>query len=270
LHSFACASDGGAPFSVIVDRSGNLYGTASVGGTNNNGLIYEVSNSGQYSVIYTFCSTSGCADGSSPSGGLLMDTAGTLFGTTVNGGGGDCSLGCGTVFTLMKTDSSWNEEVIHSFTGSDGGSPSDLTMGNGGERQIVIFGTTSEGGSGLGGGTVFRMSQTKSGYELQTLHSFTGSDGQIPYDPITLVKGKVFGTTSYAGSGGSGTVFALTRTKEGWTEDTLYSFTGGSDGGESESGVVADSTGRLYGTARYGGNSACYPMGCGIVFEIVP
>lgn len=268
LHSFACGSDGGAPFSVIVDKSGNLYGTASTAGTNNNGLIYEISNSGEYSVIYTFCSASDCADGASPSGGVLMDSAGSLFGTTVNGGGDGCSLGCGTVFTLVNTGNSWKEDVIHSFTGSDGGSPSYLTMGNGGEGQIVIFGTTSEGGSS-GAGTVFRMSQTKGGYKLQTLHNFTGNDGQYPYDPLTIVEGKIFGTTSYAGSGGYGTVFELSRTKDGWIEDTLYSFTGGSDGGESESGV-ADSTGHLYGAARFGGSNACYPMGCGVVFEILP
>jgi len=269
LHSFACGSDGGDPLGVVVDKRGNLYGIANIGGANNNGVIYEISGSGQYSVIYTFCSASGCADGASPSGGLLMDTAGSLYGTTVYGGGSACSLGCGTIFKLSKTGNSWDETVLHSFTGGDGQSPADITMGNGGRRQILILGTTSRGGSG-GGGTVFKMSQSRNGFKLKTLHDFTGNDGEYPYGRLTIVKGKVFGTTTYAGSGGYGTVFELTQTTQGWTENTLYSFTDSSDGGEPESGVVADPTGKLHGTARFGGSNACYPMGCGLVFEITP
>lgn len=273
LHSFACGSDGGGPFGVVLDKSGNLYGIADLGGTNNNGLVWEVSTSGAYSVIYTFCSLSNCTDGAFPSGGLAMDAAGNLYGTTGNGGTGvSCSLGCGVVFELSQAGNSWNETVIHNFSGSDGQSPAYLIMSDrviAGKRQFLLFGTAAAGGSG-GAGTVFEMSQSKTGFQFTTLHDFTGADGQYLDARLILVNGRIFGTASYSGSGGYGTVFELTHTKQGWKESTLYSFTDGSDGGEPESGVVADPTGNLYGVARFGGSSACYPMGCGVVFEVTP
>lgn len=269
LHSFACGSDGGSPFGVVLDNSGNIYGVANLGGTNNNGVIYEISASGQYSVIYTFCSISGCADGASPAAGLLRDAVGDLYGATIYGGIGTCSFGCGTVFKLSKTANAWNETVLHSFSGSDGQYPGGITMANRNEGHIFLVGTTVEGGSD-GDGTVFGMSESEHGFELKTLHNFTGNDGEYPYGRLTLVKWKLFGTTAYAGSGGYGTIFELSRTKQGWIENTLYSFTDGSDGGEPYSGVVSDLSGNVYGSARLGGSNACYPGGCGTVFEIIP
>jgi uncharacterized repeat protein (TIGR03803 family) len=272
LHSFTCGGDGGSPLGVVLDKSGNLYGVANLGGTNNNGLVYEISSSGQFSVIYTFCSVAGCADGASPARGLVMDTAGSIYGTTVNGGAPSCVFGCGTVFKLSEGGNSWTETVLHTFTGRDGQYPVEITVSyqvNAGRRQLRLFGTTGEGGSG-GDGTVFEMSQSKSGFKLTTIHNFTGNNGEYPYGELSLVKGKLFGTTNFAGSGGFGTVFRLTQTNRGWTADTLYSFTDGADGGEPEGGVIADPAGNLYGTAPFGGNTACYPTGCGVVFEITP
>jgi len=282
LHSFTCGADGGNPnVGLIRDNRGNLYGTASSGGANGNGVAYEISSSGTFSVIYNFCSVSGCMDGSLPSDGLVMDNKGNLFGMTERGGSGSCNLGCGTVFKLAKSASGWKETVLHSFAGGhDGAYPADasLTLSTqkiGKITHSVIFGVTQAGGntacSAYGCGTVFEMIESKGRYTLTVLYSFTGSggDGWNPIGTLSKVKGNLFGTTDLGGGtgcggGGCGTVFELTRQKNVWSETVVYSFSGSGDGGEVTSGVVADPSGNLYGSAQVGGS------GYGVVYEVTP
>jgi uncharacterized repeat protein (TIGR03803 family) len=269
LYSFTCGSDGGRPDAgVILDKRGNLYGTTQLYGGNGGGVAYEISSSGMFRVIYSFCSVTGCADGNGPDAGLVMDSEGTIYGTTAYGGNNSCS--CGTVFTLSKSGGSWMEIVLHSFAGgsNDGANPTfaSLILGTqtiGKKKKRVIFGVTMAGGLG-DLGTVFRMLKSQSGYTFGLLHSFAGPDGASPFGTLTVMKSKLFGTTYGGGGYGNGTVFELIPNNKTWTESIVYSFSGGSDGGNPVSGVVADSFGNLYGVTGSGG------FGQGVVYQVTP
>jgi len=153
LHTFASGSDGANPDSLIFDSKGNLFGTTANGGSGacggtGCGAVFELSpQSGggwSESVLYAFCSLSGCADGEAPASlPLAIDAAGSLYGTTLYGGaGGGCRPGgCGVVF---KLDTTGKEIVLHSFTGaSDGAYPiTGVILDHAGN----LFGTTTSGG----------------------------------------------------------------------------------------------------------------------------
>jgi uncharacterized repeat protein (TIGR03803 family) len=170
LHTFG-GSDGAEPDSALIfDSSGNLYGTTYSGGTGQEcmggcGTVFKLSPNGGgtwgESVLYNFCSLSGCADGYEPgSGPLAMGPAGNFYGTTSSGGGSGCGgAGCGVVY---KLDSSGHETVLHTFSGGkDGSRPfAGLVMDKAGN----LYGTTDGGGdascplnAGNGCGVVFRI-----------------------------------------------------------------------------------------------------------------
>jgi uncharacterized repeat protein (TIGR03803 family) len=151
LYTFSCGNDGGKPDSgVVLDNNGNLFGTTGLygphGDANGGGVVYEISNSGTFSILYSFCSSANCSDGSSPDAGVVMASENVIWGTTAYGGNKTCN--CGTVFKLTKSGSSWNETVVHRFIGGthDGANPftaptiSVQTVG--GKKQFVIFGVT--------------------------------------------------------------------------------------------------------------------------------
>lgn len=270
LHFFA-GPDGEVPFSgLVTDSAGNLYGTASRGGAKValGGVVFEISSLGAYSVLYNFCSLSGCTDGQLPVGGLTMDRKGNLYGTTSAGG----TSGLGTVFELSKSRSTWTETVLHSFTGGSsdgaypaGASPTLSTRTIRGKRETVIFGVTTDGGP-RNQGTVFEITESKTAWGFTVLHSFgSHGGGTSPYGTLVNIKGKLFGTAGSRGNYGCGTVFALTQKKKDWIETVLYSFTGGGDGGYPFGGVVEDSDGNLYGVAYAGGISAY-----GVVYRVKP
>ncbi len=220
-------------------------------------------------VLHTF---SGAGDGADPSAGLTMDHAGNLYGTTIYGGG----PGNGTVFKLTRSGSNWVLNTLYSFTGgSDGGNPqARVIFGSDGS----LYGTTSAGGY-QGYGTVFNLrpqaSACKSAicpWSETVLYRFQGgSDGAGPaYGDLTFdPSGNLYGTTLAGGlntcGGTCGVVFKLTRSGNSWTENVLYSFTGGNDGGTPFSGVIFDNAGDLYGTAYYGGAQSA-----GTVYELIP
>jgi uncharacterized repeat protein (TIGR03803 family) len=167
-------------------------------------------------VLHSFTGS----DGAFPLAGLIADSAGNLYGTTVSGGTGGCSqgAGCGVVF---KVSPSGTETVLYSFTGgSDGAFPEAGLIA---DRAGNLYGTTNRGG-GSGGGVVFKLSS--SGTET-VLYSFTGgSDGRNPQAGLIADSaGNLYGTTEGGGSG-NGVVFKLSL---GGTETVLHSFTG-SDG----------------------------------------
>lgn len=256
LHSFPRGQD---PTSagVIMDKNGNLYGETAGGGTYGDGTIYEIKRAStgfKYVPLFSFNGS----DGNYPSGGLIFDSAGNLYGTTASGG----SCFCGNVFELTPVgNGTWTEAVLYTFTGSsDGVNPeSALAMDSSGN----LFGTTVYGGDtscagGFGCGEVFELTNAGGAWTKTTIHAFTDTpDGHAPNAGVTFsADGDVFGTTSNGGSYGTGCIYELAPSTGGWTEDVLYSFSNGSDGGFVTTPVIFDAKGNLYGTASFGGTYA--------------
>jgi uncharacterized repeat protein (TIGR03803 family) len=271
LYTFTGGSDGGAPMGgVILDGSGNLYGTTTIGGDlncnpgGNNpgcGLVFKLSPGGTEKVLYTFTGP----DGEVPEASLVMDAAGTLYGTTFGG-----TTSCGEVFKLTTAG---KFKVLHGFPcgGTDGAEPTSAvildTVGN-------IYGTTVAGGGGTdctapGCGTVFKISTN--GTE-RVLYAFSGgSDGWAPNGALLLdSKGNLFGTTEQGGdlacpgkNGiGCGVVFTLDPHN---AFNVLHAFNGSNDGSVPTGPLVQDSQGRLYGDASGGGTN-----NSGTVFRVTP
>jgi uncharacterized repeat protein (TIGR03803 family) len=278
-------NDGAVPDSgLLMTKSGALLGTTSGGGDASRhrlgGVVFELTPSGStYSekVVHTF---SGAPDGVFPLDGLVPDSSGNLYGTTV--GGGLIKLGChkvhddgcGTVFKLTPSGSTYAYSVIYRFKGgaSDGSHPaaSLLPRPNG-----IFYGLTIDGGGLRAGlGTVFSI--TAGGSEHVVYRFQGGNDGEDPDDTPGLVadrSGNLYGTTAFGGgtnnvvcSGGCGTVFKLAPSKSGFTHSVLFEFQNGADGALPFGGVIIDSKGNLLGPTSNGGDlSYC---GCGTIFSI--
>jgi len=254
LYRFVKLS-GNTPRAGLLNVKGMLYGTATEGGLYGAGTVFKVSTKAWGKALYAF---HGGSDGQQPSASLI-DVNGVMYGTTQHGGGSpNCSLGCGTVFTVT-TDGT--EHVLYQFQGLfDGASPvASLIDVNG-----TLYGTTSAGGSGFG--TVFSV--TTGGVE-KVLYSFKGgSDGADPVASLINVNGVLYGTTASGGGsakcdGGCGTIFSVTT--DG-VEKVLYGFKGGSDGADPVASLI-NLNGVLYGTTAFGGGSANCGNGCGTVFR---
>jgi uncharacterized repeat protein (TIGR03803 family) len=276
--------DGNFPLgSLIFDGAGNLYGTATGGGTYQAGAVFQLAPgaSGVWTekVLYSFCPVSGCPDGLSPRAGLIFDGAGNLYGITDGGG----AFNAGAVFELTPgTNGTWTEQVVHSFNndGQDGIAPNGTLIFDAAGKNL--FGTTIAGGTGIncsvhytGCGTVFELTPGAGGtWTEQVLHSFTGTDGAGPWANLIFdAAGNLYGTTSGLGNF-RGTVFELMPSANGtWTEKVLFEFglQSGTTGAEPFGGLIFDAAGNLYGTTLIGGSGKCDPpRGCGVVFELTP
>lgn len=161
--------DGSSPNGVIMDASGNLLGTTAVGGSGQqstgNGVVFKLNNGSCTeggtatfwcnTVLYNFCPSSGCADGSEPAGLITMDSSGNLLGTTALGGSGGGSFGGGTAF---KLDTSHHETVLYNFCSatncSDGQLPASGAIL---DASGNLYGTTFEGGSSRNDGVLFKI-----------------------------------------------------------------------------------------------------------------
>ncbi len=268
LHSFD-DFDGAYPSTDLVrDAGGNLYGMTVLGGDFGSGTVFQLAPSGSgwtETVLHSF--TSG-ADGGQPYGGVTLDAQGNVFGTTVIGGsGGVCvESGCGVVFKLTRTGSTWSPSVIYDFTGLDDG------YGPGGpvvfDAQGNLYGMTPTGGAN-GLGVVYKLTPGAGGAWTQSvIHTFTGgSDGATGSAGRLLVDnatGAITGVATVGGQYGAGVVFRLTSTASGpWTPTTLYEFQGQPDAAFPYGGLLKDTAGNLYGTTYYGGAN-----GLGAVYKL--
>jgi uncharacterized repeat protein (TIGR03803 family) len=263
LYSFRGYPDAARPEAALVqDAAGDLFGTTTYyGGAFLWGAVFKVTKTRKETVLYSF---TGGTDGGYPTGGLVRDPAGNLYGTTIDGGkGSGCYYGCGTAF---KLDATGKETVLYSFTvGTDGASPAAGLV-----RDSVgdVYGTTYYGGNATcnksgnsGCGTVFKV--TKSGKET-ALYTFTGgTDGAYPYAGLLRdAKGNLYGTTSEGGDlncappYGCGTVFKLTQAGK---LTVLHRFTGGVDGAGPNGSLIRDVAGNLYG-ASGGGSGRVFKL----------
>lgn len=237
LYNFT-GTDGEHPDAGIVeDKAGNLYGTTLYGGPRYNGVVFRVSSGGTETVLWSF---SGSTDGSNPSGPVIRDDNGNLYGTTEGGG----TSYNGTVFMINIAG---KETVLHSFAGgtSDGCRPQGgLAM----DKYGSLYGTTYGCGSNSYG-TVFKLSK-KGTYTL--LYNFTGTDGAYPdASPILDRRGNLYGVTVGGGRAGAGVVYKLTKRRV----KVLYAFTGATNGCSPAGRPAMDYAGNLYGTTSGNGCS---------------
>ena len=310
LYSFQNGTDGATPTGAVVfDKSGNLYGVTQNGGAatclspDACGTVYELTPPAQTggawteTVLYVFKGYT-YGDGATPEGGLVIDDAGNLYGTTGYGGTGACLLlggpvGCGTVYELSppaQIGDPWTERVLYSFQGGNDGfvAYGDLAFDKAGNLYgATLFGggkgTTCDSLYGGQCGTVFALSppRVKGGrWTERVLHRFAGvaqgvkfGDGASPNGGLVIdTTGHLYGTTLQGGyncphnsNQGCGTVFALvppTEKGSGWTEKLLHVFMNGADGTLPTDGVILGGKGSLYGAANGGSKLS------GIVFKL--
>lgn len=202
IYSFTGGNDGFNPVSgVTVDAHGNLYGTTSLGGANGYGVVFELSptSSGwNQTVLYTF---QGLNDGQNPVGGVILDPAGNIYGSTFFGG----ADGGGTVYELSPSGGSWTFALLHSFS-TYYGPYNKLTL----DAKGNVYGTTN--GAGANGlGSVFKLTPGNGTWTFTDLYDFPGgADGSLPWGSVAVdAKGNIFGTASVGGSQNQGLVFEI-------------------------------------------------------------
>ncbi len=274
LHSFTNGSDGNSPFAgPTMDAAGNIYGVVLYGGDGQDGTAFKLTKrngSWTFNTLYTF---TGGSDGNGPFANVTIGPDGSVYGTTLFGGGTGCDgEGCGTVFKLApparfcnRTICPWTETVIYRFSDSDTG----LSYPYGGvtfDTASNLYGTTAAGGTGdcygQGCGTVYKLTPSGGNWTESVIYNFTGyEDGGFPMATMTMDQaGNLYGTTYY------GSVFELVRSGASWSEKTLYTFQNGADGGYPQAGVVFDNAGNLYGaTTMVNGNEPS-----GVVYKLTP
>jgi uncharacterized repeat protein (TIGR03803 family) len=224
LHSFDFnGTDGYNPLAgLVLDSSGNLYGTTDTGGTTTNGAVFEMTprKNGSWTekVLYNF---TGGSDGALSDAGLVLDAAGSLYSTTLAGGDPHCyeGGGCGTVFKLSPVaKGNWRFTTIHMFEEKDGAFPGGGLIFDGAGN---LYGVTNQGGAyksggceNLGCGTVFKLAPGAGGkWTERVLHSFDDNavDGWGPDGGLIMdAAGNLYGTTYSGGAYGYGAVFEIT------------------------------------------------------------
>jgi uncharacterized repeat protein (TIGR03803 family) len=286
IHNFTgSAVSGSFPVgNLVADAAGNFYGVTSQS-TDTSGYcyysgcgaifkLYPTAAGGWAAInLHTF---TGGLDGHSAQGGLVLDAAGNLFGTTSSGGVDSL----GDVFELTPTSSGgWKYSVIYNF-----GYPTTGGVTPAGTMVVDsagnLYGSTVGGGA-EGYGTIFELSPSSSGtWTKTTLYSFLGSTGSRPEGALIFDSaGNLYGTTQNGGDlacgygAGCGTVLELSPNGSGgWSESVLHSFTGAFGEGKYPwyAGVIFDSAGNLYGTTAGGGHNSQCDGGCGVVYKLSP
>ena len=251
-------TDGANPRAGLVQASnGNFYGTTRAGGASGYGTVFEITPSDELTTLFNFDGT----DGGQPFAGLVQASNGRLYGTTYVGGANDG----GTIFEITPGGAL---TTLYSFchqTGCpDGAIPAaGLVQAKNGD----LYGTAAAGGA-TNQGTVFKITPSGALTELYSFcHQRDCPDGAKPYAALIQASdGNFYGTTSYGGSSGAGTVFRITP---GGALTTLHSFCsqiGCTDGLYPFAGLIQASDGNLYGTTSGEGDDSLH----GTVFKITP
>ncbi len=262
LYNFCSLSncaDGYSPQTAPVEISGNFFGSVGLGGTNSAGLIYELATDGTFSIRYTFCSQTNCADGSNP-GALVRGPNGNLYGTTVFGG----TNRYGTIFEINP---SGQLTTVYNFTGNGGdtGVSSFLQANNGN-----FYGTTLNFDNG--DGEIFELSNTG---QFTILYTFCGFNCQTQLaDPGAMIQasdGNFYGVASIGGANFNGGIFKMTPAG---TVSTYLSFPTcntnfSCPSGFAPGGLMQGTDGNFYGVMDAGGWMPCFGLaGCGTVYKV--
>jgi uncharacterized repeat protein (TIGR03803 family) len=291
LYVFKAPNDGEFPMGgVLLGKNGVLYGTTNVGGNiqapcfpDSCGTVFALIPNGKgytKQIVYDF---RGDTDGAYPSGSLIADSRGIIYGTTEFGGGTNSKCtsspsGTGSCGTVYKVTPKGFETVLRRFRGGtrDGANPvAGLLSGSGG----IVYGVTEYGGgSGSGAGTVFALTVEGRDHTEKILHRFCSAahcaDGKNPIDSAGLRidgSGDLYGTTQLGGDAtcACGTVFMLSFSASGYTEKVLHRF-GGSNGSKPDASVLLSGK-TVLGTTEYGGRDLSHcKSGCGVVYDLTP
>jgi uncharacterized repeat protein (TIGR03803 family) len=283
LYSFRGfgTGDGVSPAAgLLLDAAGNLYGTTSFGGgTGSIGTAFKLSPSSGGTWTETVLHSFTGSDGYGPQSNLIMDSTGSLYGTTIGGGAGtSCGAGngCGTVFKLSPDSSGgWTESVLHSFDFHDGSNPSGGLVF---DASGNLYGMTTWGvntvacnvGSNTGCGVVYKVSPNGSGgWNYTGVVDFNNHNGAYPIGNLIVdASGNLLGCTFNGGNASFpfGIAFRLSPNgRGGWTESVMHAFSAAGTAGGGPLGVTMDSSGNLFGMTEYGGSG-----GTGLVFELTP
>jgi uncharacterized repeat protein (TIGR03803 family) len=265
LYSFTGEADGAKPEAALAtDAAGNLFGTTTAGGSNGNGTVFKLTHpkkkDGKWreKVLYSFGTGT---DGATPVADVTFDAAGNLYGTTSAGG----AYTYGTVFQLKPSKSGWTENILYNFQmQSDGGVPyGGLIFDASGN----LYGAATDGGDGSnGGGTIFELTPANGAWTFTVLYAMPGWGISGTYRNLLMdASGNLYATTHCDGAYNAGTVYELTLSSGTWTYNSLYVFTGSTDGLYSYSNLVFDKSGNLYGTTNQGGSN-----GYGVIFKVQP
>lgn len=246
---------------------GALYGTTLWGGAERQGAIFKLNKDGSgYRVLRSFGADDKPFTELSPSGVLVIDQAGALYGTTQLGGANFA----GTVFRLRPDGSDYG--ITYTFSGSgavEGDYPaSALLLSSDG----ALYGTTTHGGGtpayrySSGNGLVFKVNRDGSDYRV--LHRFEGRYVTGNYHQHALIQGRdgvLYGTTELGGTNNRGSVFTLTR--DGSAFRTLHDFLPDAedDGRYPRAGLSEGRDGALFGTTWSGAGGA---HSAGTVFRL--
>jgi len=259
LHNFGSGSDGKTLYSnLIFDSSGNLYGTTYSGGTGNGGTVFELTPAQNDAWTETILINFG-SEGS-PSNlysGLIFDSSGNLFGTSVFGG----AHGGGTVFELSRTDrGNWKETTLFPLGGfEDGRFPyGGLAFDSAGN----LYGTTTGGLAWpWNGGTIFELTPQSDGQWTETILTRVGVGSGPVYGGLINVQGDIYGPLYDVTE-----IFQMSpKSGGGWTFHDYGVYNSPPDGLHPYAGVIVDSSGNIYGTDLFGGTH-----GYGTVFKITP
>ena len=264
IHTFS-GPDGAIPVAGLnIDRGGKLYGTVRTGHSGSNwGGAFQLRRGGTGWLFNTLQIFDGTI-----SSRVIFGPNGTLYGTSPNNIAGHPY---GYIYNLAPPVNActsalcpWNFSLLYPFSGGiEGATPlyGDITFDQSGN----MYGTTILGGSGVG--VVYEMTLSGGQWTEQPIYTFAGSpDGATPYAGVIFdTAGNLYGTTTAGGASGNGTVFELSPSGGGWTEQVIYNFQGGADGGDPVGGLIFDASGNLYGATASGGTGSG-----GTVFELSP
>lgn len=269
LYDFNGGNDGVQP-QVVVASNGAVFGTTQAGGLSRCGIVFQLRPRPtppttalarwNETILHTF---GGGSDGCNPFSPPIIDSAGNLYGTTADGGGNNDA---GVVYELVRSGQSYTEQILHRFTGPDGIAPGAGLVAD--SSFTNLYGVTQVGGSS-NDGTVFRLTNTGSGWMETVLYNFhNSSDGQQPQAGLAMdASGNLYGATGMGGNGGGGAVFELTPSGGIYTFRVIYSLQCNYPSciGPYLGYLTVDSAGNIYGTTLNEGANTY-----GSVFELTP